>query len=123
MYQQAHLILKASNDFGFVLAPVLVPDEPDLQGDIVTVEDIEKAAHDYVESFQLAGLMHQEVTKDVIMVESYVVRSDTEIGGVIVKSGTWVAGFRIRSEKIRESIREKRFTGVSIGGQGERVNA
>jgi len=116
-----HKILKASDDFGFVLVPILVPDEADLQGDVISAEDIEKAAHDYMEVSQAGGYMHRQILTDVVLVESSIQRSDTEIAGVVIKAGTWLGAWRIRNEELRTLIKEGKITGVSIGGSAQRI--
>jgi len=116
-----HKILKASEDFGFVLVPILVPDEADLQGDIISAEDIEKAAHAYMEESQRGGYMHRQILTDVVLVESYLLRADMEIEGQIVKQGTWLGAWRIYNEELRTLIKEGKITGVSIGGSAQRI--
>lgn len=107
-----------SDPFGFVLAPILVPEVTDLQGDIVSVEEIEKAAHGYMEDSQQGGFMHTEELgqDDAVLVESYLVRADSEIAGVVVSKGTWIGGWRVYNKSLRKLIREGKITGVSIGG-------
>ena len=116
-------IIKVSDNGKFVLAPALVPEEEDLEGDVISAEEIEKAAHDYVAEFQNVGIMHQQIlqSKDAVMVESYIMRADVTINGVKVKKGTWMAGFRILNEKIQQAVRDKKITGISIGGIGTRT--
>lgn len=123
MIQQYHAILQKSVDAGFVLVPVLVPEERDLQGDIISAEVIERAAHDYMEDSQVVGLMHKAEAKGVVVVENTIVRSDNmEIEGVPVKKGTWLAGYRIYNQDLRAAILNGTFTGISIGGEGVRVD-
>lgn len=112
-------------DHGFILGPVLVPDEVDLQGDSISSEEIEKAAHRYMIDSQTAGVMHQKnlSKRDIVLVESYVARDNMTINGVAITKGTWLAGFRVYDEKIRKMIRDGTFRGFSIGGSGESERA
>lgn len=116
------VILKTP-DPGFVLSPILVPDEVDLEGDIISPEEIESAAHEYMAVSQNVGLMHQRIvrSKDAMLVESYIARGDHKISGHTIKKGTWLGGFRILNEKIRQAIKDGKLTGVSIGGIGLRT--
>jgi hypothetical protein len=116
-------LLKAAPDGSFVLAPVLVPEEVDLEGDIISAEEIERAAYDFMEAFQQVGLMHDRMLtdKDVVLVESYISRVKMNIDGHEIKPGTWLAGFRIHNPRIRLAIVEGKLTGVSIGGKGIRT--
>ncbi len=116
------VILKTDNP-GFVLSPILVPDEPDLEGDVISEEEIESAAHEYMITSQNVGLMHQRIvrSKDAMLVESYIARGTHKIAGHTIKAGTWMGGFRIVNEKIRQAIKDGKLTGVSIGGAGLRT--
>jgi len=116
-----HKILKASEDFGFVLAAILVPDEVDLQGDVCLAEDIERAAHAFMETSQRAGYNHQQILKDIVLVESSILRSDTTISGVVLKAGTWIGAWKIYNQGMRDLIKSGKVTGVSIGGTGTRI--
>ena len=122
MIQQYHAIVQKSVDAGFVLVPALVPDERDLQGDIVSAEVIEQAAHDYMQESQTVGLMHKAVAQGVVLVESYLARCDMEIEGTPIKKGTWLTGYRIYNQELRAAILNGTFTGVSIGGEGVRTD-
>lgn len=114
-------IIKASDDFGFVLAPILVPEEIDLQGDVISADDIEQASHNFMETSQAGGFMHRKIMKEIVMVESSIVRSETTINGVILKAGTWLGAWRIRNQDLRDLIKAGSITGVSIGGTGVRI--
>ena len=122
MIQQYHAIIQKSVDAGFVLVPALVPEERDLQGDIVSAEVIEQAAHDYMQESQTVGLMHKSVAQGVVLVESYLARCDMEIEGTPIKKGTWLTGYRIYNQELRAAILNGTFTGVSIGGEGVRTD-
>ena len=71
-----------------------------------------------MEDSQNGTFMHTTVLgrQDAVLVESYLVRKDSDIAGVPVKKGTWIGGWRIYNTKLRQLIREGRITGVSIGG-------
>jgi hypothetical protein len=107
-------------DYTFILGPVLVPEKVDKQGDIVSSEEIEKAAHGYVEDSQRPGLMHALIlgSRDAKVVESYVTRDATKINGVTIAKGTWMLGMRVYAKKLRKLIREGKLSGYSIGGKG-----
>ncbi|MGV2488500.1 UNVERIFIED_CONTAM: structural protein, partial [Bacillus mycoides] len=60
-----------------VFGPVLVPDEPDSDGDVVTAEKIEEVAHKFLEQYGNIDLQHtlNNVGK---VVESYILPFDWE---------------------------------------------
>ena len=120
-------IIKSDPDKHFVLAPVLVPGEADRQGDVVSVEEIEKCAHMFLEDIRErpgdTDLMHRiEVKKeDVAISESYVALIDMEVAGHKIVKGTWMLGMSIKNETIWKMIQDGILTGLSIFGVGQRT--
>lgn len=109
-------ILKASDDCGFILAAPLVPDEVDLQGDYISAEEIEKTAYDFMEESQVGNFMHRQSLSGVVLVENTILRADTMINGVLLKTGSWLQGWRVYNPELRELIKQKKITGLSIEG-------
>jgi hypothetical protein len=114
-------VIKVDESEHFVLAPFLVPDEEDKQGDIVTAEEIEKAAHKFMEDYQNIGLMHQDILpKDqASLVECYIARGDWEVNGHLIKKGTALLGIKIHSPRLWEDIKKGIYTGFSIRGRAK----
>jgi hypothetical protein len=129
-FKQVENIFKVDEEKHIVYGKALVPDRYDLQGDLVTKEDVEKAAHAFMINIQKAyadlvcgiksgskasqiGLMHK-VFKGVggfgYVVESYI---DPE--------GSWVLGTKVTDEKVWKMIKDGVITGYSIGGTGIRI--
>ena len=77
---------------------VLEPDTEDLQGDVMTAEDIEKAAYDWMERSQRGGRMHAELVEGAKVVESYIAPCDipveTAAGPETIRKGSWVLAMR-----------------------------
>ena len=86
-------LLRKADDPGeqrIVLGIVLQPEIVDTQGDVYDADEIERAAHLWMEQFQNTGFMHKvNVNEGVHPVESYLCPVDCEIGGQAVKRGTW----------------------------------
>jgi hypothetical protein len=103
---------------------VLEPDTEDLQGDVMTAEDIEKAAYEWMERSQSGGRMHSEVVKGAKVVESYIAPCDIPVetadGTQTIRKGSWVLAMRWPPE-IWESIQKGELTGYSVGGTGVRL--
>ena len=108
-------------DYTFVLGPVLVPDKPDLQGDVISSDEIEKAAHDFMQDSQRPGLMHQLMlgSRDASVVESYILRRSYKVGSRSLAKGTWMVAMRVYNKDLRKLIREGTLKGYSIGGHGQ----
>lgn len=105
-------------DFTLVIGAVLVPEETDKQGDIVSAKEIQKAAHDFMEDMQQMGVMHRVLLDDTqcCIVESEVTRKARTENGVKYPAGTWFIGSRVRNPGIRKGLRDGTITGFSIGG-------
>ena len=100
---------------------VLEPETCDSQKEIYSAEEIRTAAHQYMEHFRHAGLMHQtRIDGRVRILESFIAPVDFEIEGVRVKRGTWLMAMRIVDDKLWEAVKDKRLTGFSIGGSAVR---
>lgn len=103
---------------------VLEPDSEDLQGDVMTAEDIEKAAYDWMERSQHGGHMHADLVDGAKVVESYIAPCDipveTAAGTETIRKGSWVLAMRW-PEHIWESIQKGELTGYSVGGTGVRL--
>jgi len=108
------------SEFTYVLGPVLVPESVDKQGDIVSREEVEKAAHGYMEDSQRPGLMHRLMlgNRDAAVVESYLTRVEHKFGKRTIPEGTWMVGMRLYEERLRKLVLSGEMRGYSIGGQG-----
>jgi hypothetical protein len=103
---------------------VLEPDVEDLQGDVMSAEDIEQSAYDWMERSQSGGHMHSSLVEGATVVESYIAPSDipieTAAGPETIRKGSWVLAMRW-PEEIWSSIEKGDLTGYSVGGTGVRL--
>jgi hypothetical protein len=110
-----------------VSGPVLIPEEVDKQGDIVSALEIEKAAHDYMKNYQHINIMHNSSYKDLadelVPIESAVLKSDLDYYGTgeVLKKGTWILDVYVGNDKIWGLIKKGELTGYSIEGLAQRV--
>lgn len=124
-------VFKVDSKQKIVYGKALVPDREDSQGDIVSKEDVEKAAHNFLMNIQKAyvelytnginktdasqiGFMHT-VFKGIggfgYVVESYIDKED----------GSWVLATKVTDDKVWDMIEKGLITGYSIGGRGTRI--
>lgn len=100
-------------------AAVLVPGEPDSDGEIVTKEKIEQAAHEWMQSYRNVDLQHT-LNNVAVPVESYVLPMDMEVDmqGVktILPAGTWVLASKVLDEATWDRIEKGELTGYSVMG-------
>ena len=71
-------LLKATTEAQYTLSPILVPDKPDLQGDVVSADEIQKAVWGMPTHDKLMDLEHYLVNEKLGRpVEKYVLPADT----------------------------------------------
>lgn len=116
--EQAKKFFKVDEEKRIVYGVALVPWEIDLQGDIMTEEEVENAAHAFVENFQNIDEMHK-VSGLGTLLESYLAPVDFEMNGVKITKGSWVLVTRAK-KSVWEKIKNNELVGYSIGYSGER---
>lgn len=114
-------ILKTEEEKQLVTGVVYEPDVEDSHGDIMTAEEIEKAAYTFMENYQHIDKQHDEIAGKGTVVENWIAKSDMTVGEQEVKAGTWLMTVRIDDAETWEEIKKGEVTGFSMGGFGERV--
>ena len=113
---------KKDTEQRIVYGAVLVPYEVDLQGDIETPEEIEKAAHKFLSGFQTIGDMHEKFKGIGNLLESSIAQVDFMLNGVYVKKGSWVIATKVVEDDVWDKIKKGELTGYSIGYSATRVS-
>lgn len=98
---------------------VYSPDKLDADGEFMSAEDIEKAAHEFLSTFRNIDGEHDFVSNLGVPVESYVLQKDTEIAGRMVKQGSWVLAIKATDEAWQK-VKSGEFTGFSLAGRTTR---
>lgn len=129
-------ILKQDLEKRLITGPVLIPENIDLQDDIISADEIEKAGHNYMIKLSFAGdpeflkslglnakshrgFMHVEFNRKIALVESYMAPVDFELNGRMVTKGTWVMTVKVFDDEIWSLVKAGRITGFSIGGRSK----
>lgn len=104
---------------------VLTPEELDAQDDWMTPEDIEDAAHIFMQNSREIGSNHTE-SIDATPVESYIAPQDLHwnegpYGPQVVKQGSWVIGIKVHDPSEWRKVLSGEYQGVSVGGFGLRL--
>lgn len=129
-FNQVVEICKVNEMKRIVYGKVLVPDKVDSQGDIVTREEIENAAHNFLISIQKAykELVEtgRQVTKAGEIGFMHTVFKGVGNIGYVVESwidddGSWMLGTKITDDRIWQMILDGKIKGYSIGGVGRRI--
>ena len=99
----------------------------DLQGDVMTIETIEKAAYDYVHGSRKGGRQHTRNGEEPLhvsdMIESFVLTQDKkEKMGIpdSVPTGWWV-GFQVNDEDTWRQYKDGKLKDFSLHGTGTRT--
>lgn len=99
---------------------VLVPGEPDSDGEILTAEKVEDVAHAWLEQFRAFDVQHSVKQVDVSPVESYIEPADrtVEIDGedVVLPAGTWTLAAKFHDDAVWDEVAAGTRTGLSIMG-------
>ena len=100
-------------------AAVLVPGEADSDGETVTKEKIEQAAHEWMQSYRNVDLQHT-LNNVAVPVESYVLPMSMKVDmqGVktILPAGTWVLASKVLDEATWDMVEKGELTGYSVMG-------
>lgn len=95
----------------------------DFQGDVISEQELVKAAHGYVMKSRAAKVMHKGAAKGEI-VESIVLTDEVK---KILKSETpvtgWFIGMKIHDDAAWKAVKSGELRMFSIGGKGRRQNA
>lgn len=93
----------------------------DHQGDIISIDEIEKAAHKFLTDCRVAGDSH--ITKGVgHLVESVVFSKELQKALDINLGQTgWFVGFKVTSDEVWERVKKGELSMFSIGGTGKRT--
>jgi putative serine protease XkdF len=102
---------------------------PDSQGDYYDAEDIELAAHGFMEAVAKgnggSGLMHEGDQLIGIPVESFIAPVDFLWGAgetlEVVKAGSWVMGIHYPDPEVWDDIVKGKYAAVSVQGSGTRI--
>jgi hypothetical protein len=98
----------------------------DLQGDYISVDEVEKAAYEYVQKSRKGGNMHQRNGEDPHhvsdMIESFVLTPEKkEKLGMPESTPTgWWVGFQVHDEETWDQIKTGKRPAFSIHGRGKR---
>lgn len=97
--------------------PVLIPGVPDSDGDVVSVEQVQKAAHGYMNS-RMVDIEHTLNPAGATVVESYLTPSDLVFKGldgsdVALPAGTWMMSLKFNEATWRD-VQRGTYKGVSV---------
>lgn len=92
----------------------------DCQGDIIPVEDIEKAAYKYVKFSRMGDDRHDERCKATLIESMVFTKEKQEALGIDLGVVGWWGGFEVHDDALWQNFKEGKYEGFSIGGRGSR---
>ena len=113
-------IFKADDEKHLIYGVVLEPGSVDAQNDTISAEEIERVAHVYLQNSRIVGNGHRSKAKADV-VESFIAPINYEFGDQKITKGTWVMVVKVNDDKLWEGVKEKLYTGFSIGGFSKRI--
>lgn len=118
-FQSFGRILKADQGNHFVTGIVYEPMSEDTDGNYMTAEEIEKAAHWFMKNGGDVDIQHCfQKAEGVDVVESFVAKCDMEMEGQKISKGTWVMTMEVADDSVWNAITKGEITGFSMGGIG-----
>lgn len=116
-------IAKSDTVRQIVYGVVYAPDVVDAHGDMMTIEEIEKAAHGFMEAQHTHNIdkQHDLQTDQGYVIESYVAPCDMQLGEQTITKGSWVVGVKVTDTDTWSQIEKGEITGFSMWGVGQRI--
>ena len=100
----------------------------DLQGDYITIDEVEKAAHNYLQESRKGGVMHKRADDGephhvADLIESVVITpKKKEALGLPEDSPTgWFIGLQVHDEEVWQDVKQGKFPELSVHGRGKRI--
>ena len=115
-------VAKDAGELRWLLGYVLVPGEPDAQGDVYNADEVRKASWGYMARHQNVGLMHKGlVNGKVLITDNFVAPCKMLVGGSEIPEGAWMMGLNVVDDALWADVKSGKLTGLSIGGFAKRV--
>ena len=108
-------------------APVLIPNETDKQGDVIPSQEIEQAAHTFLEEHRKIDTDHDLFAGQGVPIESWTLKEPqtfTLPDGTESREypkGTWMLGVKF-SDEAWERVKDGELTGFSIYGEAQTID-
>lgn len=111
-----------SDDKRLVTGVVFIPDTADSQGDVISKEEIEETAHNYMVKSRLSDLEHRVIldNSQVVPVESFIAPHDVIINETFIPDGSWIMTVKVLDDEIWGLVKSGELNGFSIRGIGKR---
>jgi uracil-DNA glycosylase family 4 len=119
--QRYAAILKADEEKRLVFGVISEPDTVDLQGDVLSREEIARMARNFVEYVREFRDRHTNKKVKVEIVRSEIAEKDQMMYGQRVLAGSWLLCVRVLDDEVWGKIKAGIYRAFSIGGRGVRI--
>jgi hypothetical protein len=96
--------------------------EADHAGDVISTDDVEKVAHEFLKSYRDIDEMHKKNTIEASIVESSIAWEDMKYHGKSITKGTWFGAVKVEDKDVWEKIQTGKYKGFSVRIMGSREN-
>ena len=110
-------IIKREEKRRLIFGVVYEPNVVDAHGDNTTPDELQKAAHKFLERHNSINFMHEtKINQHAKVVESFIAPITYRENGQTIKKGSWVMALHILNEKIWGMIMKGEINAFSIEG-------
>ena len=113
-------IIKTDESHKTVTFAVLVPDEPDYNGDVIDADEITKTAHNFAMNLweKVVNVNHEDGTDQplVKIVESYILPMALDFGDDLLPWGTRMVALKFEDDDMYKDVLSGEYVGVSMEG-------
>lgn len=111
------LVFKSDAKKRIVYGEVLIPNRADTHTDTMSMDEIEKSAHNFLSKSRVVGNRHR-IRAVAEVVESYIAPCDIPVNRPEgpIKKGTWVAAVKILSDELWQDVESGKLNSFSPGG-------
>jgi hypothetical protein len=114
------VICKTDESKRMVYGIFLYPEEADHDGDVISIDDIEKVAHGFMKDYRTIDEMHKDVIEADIVESAIAWKDDLEVYGKKVKKGTWFGAVKVNDDKVWDKVKAGLYKGFSVRISGVR---
>jgi len=117
-------IAKTDNEKRLVYGVVYSPDEVDTQNEYTTAEEIEKAAHKFLQNLRQENIdvNHTFEKVNAIAVESYIAKKDESDIIPGATAGSWVIAIKVNDDQLWESVKKGEYEAFSMAGYAAKIS-
>lgn len=113
-------IVKVDEEKRLVYGVFLWPEKADLDGDVISAEDIEKVAHGFMADHRVIDEMHKNVIDADIVQSAIAWSDDLDFFGKKLAKGVWFGAVQIHNEAVWEKVKGGLYKGFSVRISGVR---